>query len=64
MSLEVQFTSNLRIGIEHLKAPEGHNLVSDIPKTTLGKHYETHNLRFERYVKMPKEMESMKAKLV
>lgn len=64
MQIEIEFTSNLRLGLEHEKGNE--KLVSYPPKLdkTGFATYETHCLTFERYVKMPQEMRLMKDKMV
>lgn len=61
MQIEIQFTSNLRLGIEHTKASD--KLFLGVPKDHTSM-FETHFLRFERYVKMPLEMRLAKEKLV
>ena len=61
MQVEIQFTSNLRLGLEHKHATE--RLMLGAPKEFTSE-FETHFLRFERYVKMPLEMRLAKEKLV
>ena len=61
MQVEIQFTSNLRLGLEHKVAPD--KLMIGAPRE-YSKEYETHFLRFERYVKMPLEMRLTKDKLM
>lgn len=61
MQVEIQFTSNLRLGLEHKNAPE--KLSMGAPKE-FTQDFETHFLRFERYVKMPLDMRLAKDKLI
>ena len=61
MQVEIEFTSNLRLGLEHEKASD--KLFSYPPKF-LKREFETHFLRFERYVQMPLEMRLLKDKMV
>ena len=61
MQVEIQFTSNLRLGLEHKYASD--RLMLGAPKE-FSTEFETHFLRFERYVKMPLEMKLAKDKLV
>ena len=61
MSIEIQFTSNLRLGLEHKKASD--KLFLGAPKE-ISSFHESHFLRFERYVKMPLEMKITKDKLL
>ena len=51
----------MRLGLEHIKDSE--KLFLGAPKGYTA-YYETHILRFERYVKMPLEMQVSKEKLV
>ena len=61
MQVEIQFTSNLRLGLEHKKASE--KLFLGAPKEFTNE-FEVHHLRFERYIKMPLDMKLAKEKLV
>ena len=60
MQLEIQFTSNLRLGLEHSAAPD--RLFISAPKNFT--QFETHFMRFERYIKMPYEMKLAKDKML
>lgn len=61
MQIEIQFTSNLRLGLQHKNASE--KLYLGAPKS-ITSEFETHFIRFERYVKMPLEMRLAKEKLL
>ena len=67
MQIEVAFTSNLRLGLQHETERQMENnskLFLGHPRVTLFPFFETHTLRFERYVKMPKDMQRLKEKMV
>ena len=67
MQLEIAFTSNLRLGLQHQTERQLQNNVKlflGYPRVTLFPFYETHTLRFERYIKLPKDMQQFKEKMV
>jgi hypothetical protein len=59
ISVDLQFKSNLRLGIAHNSTLEAKGLADIDPNLYLGlppnynSEYEVHQLRFERYFKLP-----------
>ena len=60
VQLDIQFMSNLRLGIDHRDDPDQ---CIGIPER-YSNQYESHVLRFERYVKLPTELKTLKEKLL
>eukprot|EP00347_Sterkiella_histriomuscorum_P001976 403369947 len=59
IQLDLQFSSNLRLGIRHT---EDKQLILGIPPD-YNKEYEVHSLRFERYVKLPQDLRVLRDKM-
>lgn len=59
VQLDIQFMSNLRIGLEHKHEPHLH---IGIPKEYV-KEYENHVVRFEKYVRLPNDLRAIKERL-
>ncbi|CDW88670.1 UNKNOWN [Stylonychia lemnae] len=59
LQLDIQFASNLRIGIQH---NDDENLTIGAP-LQFNKEFEKHVLRFERYIKLPQELQVIRDKL-
>ena len=60
IQLDIQFSGNLRIGIQHKDDPK--NLTIGAPQEYF-KEYEHHVLRFERYFKLPLELRVLRDKI-
>jgi hypothetical protein len=59
IQLDIQFSSNLRIGLQHADNP----LLTIGAPATYTMEYENHVLRFERYFKLPMDLRVIKEKL-
>jgi hypothetical protein len=59
IQLDIQFSSNLRLGIRH---KDDHSLTIGAP-ADFNKEYEHHVLRFERYFKLPMDLRVLRDKM-